>query len=259
MITSELTNEEYHAADGVSSSSLKTILSKSPAHLKGEVRKSQSHFDVGTAIHTALLEPMNWRDEIVRGPIDRRGNKWKDAQQDALENGQCLLVEAEYDSVLVLQETIMNQSRFSKYLKTNTAIAEQSAFWTDDETGLKCKVRPDLWIESSGIMIDVKSTQSAKPSEFMRSSHSYGYHTSAAYYMHGWEEAGGSPVNQFLILAFEKDPPYAATIFEFDDAALIAGEEQYRKALNLYYECLENDDWPGYPEGIHDLSLPNWA
>jgi len=59
----DLTNEEYHAGEGLSSSALKVIL-RSAAHYNCPRvdRPKSKALTLGTAVHTAVLEP----DEYVR-------------------------------------------------------------------------------------------------------------------------------------------------------------------------------------------------
>ncbi len=261
-ILTDMSNEDYHAADGVSSSQLKTILNKTPAHLQGEVRKPKTHFDVGDAIHTAILEPIHFSTRFVRGPVDRRGNKWTEAKEAAQAEAKILLTEDDYDMAIRVQTAILSKPHLAKYIKANNAVAEQSAFWIDDDTGLLCKVRPDLWIaddDVSGVMIDVKSTVDASPRAFQRACFNYGYHLSAAYYVDGWEDAMGGLVNKFMILAVEKDPPFEAALYALDPDFMQAGREAYRKALDIYADCSLTGKWYGYPHGASLLELPRWA
>ena len=57
----ELSNEEYHGGGGVSSTTLKELISRSPAHCKammdGLRRKSSTAMALGTVVHSAVLEP----------------------------------------------------------------------------------------------------------------------------------------------------------------------------------------------------------
>ncbi len=37
------------------------------------------------------------------------------------------------------------------------------------------------------------------------------------------------------------------------------GRRDYRRNLSTYAKCLTSDNWPGFGQGIHLASLPNWA
>ena len=69
-----LSNAEYHARPEISSSDVKLVAAKSVAHWKGKVWKDIVTFALGSAVHALVLEPN--KNLVVRGPEDRRGNKW---------------------------------------------------------------------------------------------------------------------------------------------------------------------------------------
>jgi hypothetical protein len=255
----DLANEDYHKADGISSSSLKTIINKTPAHFIGEERKGAQHFDIGSAIHDALIEPHTFKERNVRGPADRRGNKWKDALEAAEQNGKTLLVESDYDKVAKIVDAVMAKPGIASLLKSNSAIIENSAFWHDEKTHTLCKVRPDLYIEQGGIMLDIKSTVNAEKNDFARSIYNFGYYISAPYYMDGWKAAGGGETKTFYLIAIEKEPPFEAAIYRMDDDAIELCRSKYQQALHLYATCKTLGKWPGYDDKPHVISLPRWA
>ncbi|NBO40554.1 MAG: hypothetical protein EBU92_03265, partial [Betaproteobacteria bacterium] len=45
---------------------------------------------------------------------------------------------------------------------------ENSMFWTDQETGIECRARPDI-IRPDGLIVDLKTTQDAGASAFAKS------------------------------------------------------------------------------------------
>ena len=59
-ISTTMSNEEYHLSDALSASGAKTIAMKSLAHYKYAERKESSIFDVGTATHTLVFEPVSY-------------------------------------------------------------------------------------------------------------------------------------------------------------------------------------------------------
>ena len=62
-----------------------------------------------------------------------------------------------------------------------------------------------------------------------------------------------------IFIAQEKTPPYLVNILEANEYFLRSGRDMYRTYLDMYAECLENDDWYGYTkDGINTLGLPDW-
>ena len=76
MIRDDLTNEQYHALDGISASDVKIVHAKSIAHWKNKRFKETVTLQLGTAIHAFVLEADIAHKLIHRGPETRRGKAW---------------------------------------------------------------------------------------------------------------------------------------------------------------------------------------
>lgn len=250
-------NEAYHAGPGISKSGLWTIDQKSPAHYKFEVREEKAHLDVGEAVHKAILEPEDFEEKIYRGPEDRRGNKWKDAQEFCKLENKLLLTAPDYDSVLAIRDAVHADAWINSIITCGKPMVEASGYWIDEETGELCRCRPDLYRPDLGIILDVKSTMSAHPDAFARSVVNYGYHSQEAFYSDGWR-ACGQNVEGFVFLAWEKKSPYAKAVYELPPAIVDEGRAIMRKALGQYSECRKIDRWPGYADGVTELSFKAW-
>ena len=62
-----------------------------------------------------------------------------------------------------------------------------------------------------------------------------------------------------IFIAQEKNPPYLVNILEANEYFIRSGRDMYRTYLDMYAECLENDDWYGHTkDGVNTLGLPNW-
>ena len=62
-----------------------------------------------------------------------------------------------------------------------------------------------------------------------------------------------------IFIAQEKNPPYLVNILEANEYFIRSGRDMYRTYLDMYAECLENDDWYGYTKnGVNTLGLPGW-
>ncbi len=115
-----------------------------------------------------------------------------------------------------------------------------------------------------GFIVDVKTTASAAPDEFSRSTWRYGYHRQAAFYLDGCK-AAGLDVRRFVFLAIEKDAPHLVAAYELDAMDVELGRTAYRRDLATLAACMEAeargepDAWPGYGEAIQPLALPRWA
>lgn len=256
--------DAYHAGPGISKSGLWIISQQSPAHFKFPPAKDEDSTtaraakDFGSAAHIAILQPELFEGRVVKGPEDRRGNKWKDADEWCAAEGKTLLIASAYDEVLAMRDAVHADPWINGIITGGKPIVEASGYWIDPETGELCRCRPDLYREDLGIIIDLKSSLSAHPDAFARSVINYGYHAQEAHYSDGWT-ALGKPVSGFVFLAWEKKSPYAFGVYELPPSIVEEGRALMRKALNRYAECKKVNRWPAYGEGVQELSFKRWA
>lgn len=252
-------DDAYHAGPGVSKSGLWTIHTKSPEHFRFPAPRESKSFDVGKAMHRAILEPHLFEAAVVRGPVDRRGNKWTHAAEAAAHEGKLILTEGDYDTVLHVRDRAHAIPLVRNTIQGGKPAIEWSGYWIDDETAELCRCRPDVYREDVGLALDLKSAASAHPDDFARAAINFGYHCQEAFYTHGLEEIG-KPVGGFAFLVFEKEAPYAAAIYELPPSIVEEGDAIMRAALNTYAACRKTDTWPGYAaEDVRELTFPRWA
>lgn len=254
-----LTNTEYHQHPAVGSSSLKHML-KSPAHynynLKNPVVATPAML-LGSAIHEAILEPNLFEANVVVMP--KFEGKGSVALKDAwlMQNhGKRILKQDDFDMIQNIVQAVKMNKLASQLLSTGAA--EESYFWQDPDTGIVCKCRPD-YLREKHILVDVKSTIDASMDGFPTQIARHKYHLQAAYYLDGVTAATGQSFDQFIILAVEKEPPYAMSVHLMDSGTIDAGRLLYKRALARIKECREKNFWPAYDEKILTASLPAWA
>lgn len=250
------TNEEYHASDPASKSVIWKALDKTPFHAKFEARKETNAFDFGTAAHTAILEPEKLDTEVIRGPVDRRGNKWKEAQDFANFNDAMLLTESDYDAVMVIRD-LADTLPVINSLRQGSVYRETSCYHTDEETGMEIKTRPDIYNQDLGVMADIKNMADGSAGAFSRDVAKFGYHVQDALYSDVWQQGSGMEVESFFFIVFEKSTPPLVSLYELDANAIAEGHALYREGMKLWAECEKNQHWPGYPEGLQTISLRN--
>lgn len=254
-------NDDYHSNPAISRSGLWTLLTRSPFHLKFRAGRSNKNLDIGTATHIAVLQPDEFSSLVMRGPEDRRGNKWREASDEAVATGRVLLTSGDYDDVVSIAETASS----NKMLQTammGYRLVEASIYGTDLLTDVAVKVKPDLVNLTCGLMIDIKTTSDASPSAFAKSVATYGYHMQQAMYMDVFNEHSGHKVEAFIFVAIEKPTdgvPPIVKIYELDELSAIEGDRIYRLALDRYKECSNNEVLTAYGDDISTLTLPPWA
>lgn len=260
---SGLTNEAYHQLAAVSPSRLK-LLARSPLHYYDaylapdrEMPEATAAMQQGTALHTAVLEPELWDATVAVPPhtFDRRTKAGRELAQEFEREaaGKIVLSPDDADRVRRMADAVRNHPA-ARFLLELPGRREASYTWTDAETGLACKTRPDWHSEDRRIVVDVKTTKDASRVEFAKSIANFAYHVQAAWN----QDALGA--EQFITIAVESTRPYAVAVYPASGALIAAGQRRYRAALEQLAECQKSGRWPGYGDIIQEpIELPGWC
>ena len=171
-------NAEYHSNPAVSASHLKEI-ARSPQHYwtrfvdpNRVVTPPTAAMQLGTALHTHVLELDQWDATVAVAPdgIDRRTKAGKEswAAFEAEAKGKIVLSSADADQIQQMGRAVFLHPAASMLLSFKGK-AETSWFWTDANTGLECKCRPDWLLDDGSVIVDLKTTEDASPRGFHRS------------------------------------------------------------------------------------------
>lgn len=251
----KLSYEQYDKHPGVRRSALDWIM-VSPRHFQHNLSaedKDSSAKLLGRAVHTLILEPHEQESRIVVYPGDRRGNAWKEFK--AAHAGKDILRDVEFDTARRMRDAFFDNNLTRTLL--NKMTVEGTAIWTDPETGVVCKARPDAM--SDLFVYDLKTADDASESAFHKAAFGFGYHRQAAWYLDGVAAATGNATAEFGIIVIEKDAPHCIRVFHPDAGMIARGRAENRANLDLYARCVATGKWPGYPELVAPLSLPGWV
>lgn len=260
-----ISNAEYRKKEGISSSDLKKMMKSmaSYKYYKDHPEDSDSEaFQFGRAYHKLMLEPDDFDNEFIVSPkFDRRTKDGKAAYEAFLAQaeGKEVINEETYQKLLEMQAALY-ETPFVKLLIKGEH--EKSFFWTDKDTGIPCKCRPDSFgqIKDQYICVDLKTTNDAETDKFMRDALKYGYDIQAYHYCKGLENAYKKQF-KFIFIAQEKTAPYLVNVLEADEYFMKSGEELTKSLLEKYKAATETDTWEGYmlkDSGINSLSVPAW-
>ena len=258
MIRYDMAPGEYHAHPARSKSYLWKLYSSTPAYAEYSESETTSAMDLGTAVHIAALEPERFATDVIRGPDDRRGNKWKDALEEGDAYGKLVLTSGDYDKSIRMGDAA-RKLPIVRQLSESQLLYEASGFWTDPETGIECRCRPDIYSPAFELMADLKTTTDAAAFTWAKRAADMGYHAQEAWYTDGWEAAGGGLVDGFVFIAIESDYPHMSAAYELTPSAVAEGRLVMAKALTTFKNCRESGLFPGYPEAVQELDIPAWA
>lgn len=254
---------DYHAMDGWSKSSLDKV-HRSMAHYfaSKEKKESSAAMEFGSAFHCAVLTPNLYQAEYVVTPDfgDLRTKAGKEARANfELANiGKRSISWDDAAKIEAMQKAVFDHPVAGQLFEHGDA--EHSFFWIDEQSGLRCKVRPDYVRRDHKLIIDLKTTENASYFDFQRSIVKYRYHTQGAFFCDGVSIVENGPYEQFLLVAVETSAPYNVAIYALDKDALNVGRTSYRMDLNKIYAYEKSEDkWAGYTVQIQEMLLPAWV
>lgn len=260
----EISNAEYREMEGISSSDLKK-LAISPMHYKYFKENPQEDTPAllfGKAYHKMVLEPSDFFTEFaIAQNFDRRTKEGKEAYAKFVEQnkGKDIIDQATYDKLVAMRDTLY-ATPYARKLIYGTH--EKSFFWIDEETGLKCKCRPDSFGSIGGrhLIVDLKTTTNAETQAFVNQAIKLSYDIQAAHYCAGMKDITGNDYT-FVFIAQEKEAPYCVNILEANSQFMRSGEDTRRALLETMKECMETGKWYGYmgaDNEIASLGVPKW-
>lgn len=260
---------DYDRAEGVRWSCL-SAMATSPLEYQAQTIRcmtgESTPFMVrGSAVHCAVLQPDLFPLQYAVAPegIDKRTKVGKEAWQafETANLGKTILTKSEYWEAISIRDAIRRHHPTASLLEA-CEHREDAIYWTDEQTGLKCKARIDAW----GLyLFDLKTTaRGIDPRRFASSMAQRLYHGQLAWYSWGLSQQpehlarGWSPGKWFLGAA-QSVTPYDVALYELSEDAMIAGAELCRSLLDRLAECIASDKWPGQVPDCTVLDLPAWA
>jgi exodeoxyribonuclease VIII len=247
-------NADYHADPAVSASHLHAVAA-SPYHYWSRFLNPDrppsvqtAAMKLGSLTHCAVLEPDELSKRYGIAP-DRRTNAGKAVAAEMEAGGIEAVTASEMEQAMAMAASVRSHQAAAALLRDGKA--EQSFWWDDTPTGLRCKCRPDWY--TGNTIVDLKTTTDASPKGFARSVAQWRYAIQQNHYL------AGTFAERFVFIAVEKTYPYALGVYELDEAAALHGEAERRNNLQTIADCRAISEWPGYGNTIQPLSLPAWA
>ena len=258
----KISNADYRARDGISSTELKKLM-QSPAHYRYWKDNPQDtdtpSLLYGRAAHKYVLETYDFYNEFAVAPIcDRRTKEGKEIWNKFVvdSEGKDVITQEQFEQIDAMRNAAYATPFVSKLLSGE----KELSFWgIDEETGLAIKCRPDCITEWNGkhILIDYKTAQDVENTKFCRDSIKFGYDLQLAMYRDILKKNTGLDYD-VVIIAQEKTAPYVTNVFQLSENYLENGRNLYKEMLKVYKNCLDVDNWYGYmKDGISILGQPD--
>lgn len=261
-----MTEAEYNAAEGIRRSDL-WRMEESPEKFRyfmdHPVEKTPA-MEFGSACHKMILEPADFGNEYCIAPdVDMRTKEGKAAWAAfAEDNAGKTMISAGDAEIMREMEEALERCPLAWKLIRGKGETEQAFFWTDKDTGEKCKIKCDRLVKYNRrwYLVDYKTTASAETNRFNADLWKLGYYMQAGMYAEGVKAAKRlRKMPGFLFVAQEKKAPYSVNVIEVSEEVMDAGVGKFHQLLDKYHACKEVDIWPGFVGNIpNDAYVPTW-
>ena len=174
----DMSNEEYHSLDGLSSTQFQDLdLSVAIYENRHLFKYDCEAFRIGTLNHTALLEPhlLDRYIETTTKTFDSEATKKIIAQnpdKEVVALGSIELAKERAEKVKLV---------YGAYIEMS--LKEVSFIVFDEALGLYRKCRADVWLPNHGIVLDYKTSKETNHNGFERVIEVYNYHISCSWYI----------------------------------------------------------------------------
>lgn len=256
-ITPNIPFTDYLKLPGLSASALKQLV-RSPLNYKWNLdnpTEPSAAMALGSAAHTAILEPAKLKtDYILWDGGTRRGKAWDEFK--ASNAAKTILTADEFEDIKGMRRSVVNYDPAARYLKAGQA--EMTMQWTDLGRAFRGRVDWITEIDGRAVLVDLKTTQDARPFKFGADAFRLGYHIQFALYCDGYAALTGE-MPRFVVIAVESKAPFEPAVFEVPDAVIERGREEYQNLVELLTECEKTNHWPPACETEQLLALPSYA
>jgi hypothetical protein len=254
-------DEQYHAdpvPGGSLSSTFARLLTKHVPAKAFEIRRDRKptrSMNLGKAAHAHALGA---GPELIVWEHDGRTKAGKEERQKAAAlsatEAAVAVTENERDQILGMATSLVANPEVAAILKASKA--EVSGFWQEGNDTW-CRARYDLL--GNRHAYDYKTCEDASSQGFERAMGSYGYHQQAEFYQRGLRALGHPAAKRPLrFICQETQAPYLVQIHTCDELAMEIAAALNDRAIEVYAECKQADQWPGFPTlEAEPTALPN--
>lgn len=262
-----MTEREYNEAEGIRRSDL-WKMEDSPEKFKyflDHPVEQTPAMAFGSACHKFILEGYDaFCEEYAVAPnVDKRTKAGKEEWEAfcAENEGKTIVSKDDYDTFADMSMQI-GRCKLAYDLLNKKGNTEEAFFWTDPETGEKCKIKTDRLVKYNRrwYVVDYKTCQSAETMRFNSEIWRLGYYFQAGMYTEGVMAAKKLKKRPgFLFVAQEKKPPYSVNVIEVSEEVMNAGVAKFHELLGKYHDCKTLDYYPGYVRDVpNDAFVPTW-
>jgi hypothetical protein len=253
--------DAYNAIEAERKSTL-TAMAESPGayrHRCDTPFEATPAMDFGDAVDTLLFEGKDALHERFAMKPEGMSLSTKDGRAFKKANEGKLIVPAHevYSTALAV---LMDPVAAGFLYEGDTQV---SAFAQDEDSGLWCKVRPDICRRTYKptdvpTLADLKVTGVFELHAWTRIAYRLKYHWQAAMYCDVMTAATGNYHEHFFFIVAENKPPHHVAVRECPVSVIEQGRADYKAALRKVRECRDANYWPTSTGEVQTMEFERW-
>lgn len=270
--------DHYHSqctvGPSISSSGLRTIFKRSPAHFycdwsgnpEREPEKESEALILGRAAHHLLLGEDAFSTLFIQRPEFIAGADWQGNRkvcrawlEDQARAGRTVLLPSDIKTIRGMARSLAQNDLIQAGILNGQV--EHSIIFKDRKTGVFLKSRPDVIPTDSGDFAELK-TSSHFGDELDREIAKYRYDMQAALVGMACQQVLKRPMQSFSFVFVESKPPYSVEIVTLKSDDIAEAEKDLRVAIDVFAHCLKTGDWFGPGGSQRDarfVHMPPWV
>ncbi|MBP8085974.1 MAG: PD-(D/E)XK nuclease-like domain-containing protein [Saprospiraceae bacterium] len=265
--------------------------------LKAEIEKykDRSHFDLGSFVHEAILEPEKWDTVVCEPKANRASHEGLDTLIDFwsifIEGGRIdtssmktdmkkayisELIEKSGKRAIDFKDALIVQRLHERWRAYQNglwagildAAHKEVSIYCNDYMGLPMRVRPDglLFAEQIGVnaIVSVKTTAEKSVNGYARQCRQFGYDIKESAYQKIVSQVTGLDFSTTIMIVLSTAEPFHIGVFILNDGEMEAASKSFATAVDHAKHCIAMNSYPGWEikaevgdMGLIDLNLYN--
>jgi hypothetical protein len=255
-----IVDSDYRKATGLSKSMLSHFL-KSPAHYLAhcdQMSEPTAAMQFGTAYDAEILQQKPSDFYAVMPDVDGRTKEGKAVKEqfkiDAA--GKAVISPKEAEMIPLMKKALYEHPVANRLLRTLThkQVACFGTYQDSKDKQVRLKGLLDGYNEAEGIIVDLKTAEDASPEGFRKAIWKYKYAYQDIQYRWLLTNAG-KPVNDFIFIVQEKEPPFAVGCYSISVDDLALTYQSWEMAMIRFGHCQKSGQYPAYADEVVNLKL----
>jgi len=260
LFVDQINERDYRNAHGLNKSSLVKFM-KSPRHYLQSLNEESDATDsmqMGTAMHSLVLRDDPNEYFAVKKKVDNRTKEGKEysAQFEQDNKGKAIINEEQNELVQGMFKSLMKNERFSK-MKSKFSHTEVGIFadYSHPMGNFRIKGMLDAYIETEGLIVDIKSAQDASLDVFKWDFKKYAYGLQQVHYTHLLGKTK-MPFEQFVFVVVENKPPHEVAFYTLSMNQYLKTHDEWKMAMDYFGNLHAKQDFNiGYTSETVELSF----